>query len=145
MAENSSSKTYHIKVNEMKTIHTIKRFSGFNIPYSVILRDAKTRLARTHYFDFEYNNEYVCHSIKANSKQKKFLHEWINELLDGACSFKYWLQLHHKLDYYSINKQQTMSYDEYIDKVQETRHAWLDWMIQYWENEEFKERIRGIK
>lgn len=124
----------------MKLIHKIKRFFGFDIPYSVILMDAKTRLARTYVFDLAYNNEFICHSIKANEKQTKFLREWIHELMGGAETFTIWLH-NQNISHYSVSRQYHTRYEAYVMKVQQTRHEWLDWMIEEWKSKEAKERL----
>lgn len=133
----------------MKLIHKIKRFFGFDIPYSAILRDAKTRLANND-DDCDYVNKWscICFTINANDKQRVFLREWITELLGGdpLLSLDTWLYVNHNISYsHNPEIRAAMSYDQFLEKVQQTRHAWLDWMIQHWEYQEAKEIIQSIE
>ena len=63
-------------------------------------------------------------------KEVNELREWILDLLYPDLSFEGWLVSH-------VPPREV--FDDKFDiknfpKLQETRHAWLDWMIQYWES-----------
>ena len=52
------------------------------------------------------------------------LRAWISQMLNPATSLESWLRIN-----YNINKIK-MSDKKYFEKIQVTRIAWLDWMIQ---------------
>lgn len=74
--------------------------------------------------DDEIHSPYICGNIREITGYKfegpgEELHAWIRELLDGAFSLREWLKETHGIEC-----------PEYSIKLQETRQAWLDWMIQ---------------
>lgn len=67
---------------------------------------------------------YICDQIRNLTGYKSEgpgakLRQWIRELLNGAFSLREWLKDVHGIQC-----------PEYSLKLQETRQAWLDWMIQ---------------
>ena len=49
----------------------------------------------------------------------------IQERLGGISTLEEWLQYHH-----GICRYQYKNYDEYSDRMQATRHAWIDSLIR---------------
>jgi hypothetical protein len=83
---------------------------------SEILLSAKKRLKTT-------NDRFICIAIsrvKAVKRQKQALINWIEDMLDGKCTYDKWL---HSMGYDSSN----------TFMVEKSRLAWLDWMIEYCE------------
>lgn len=67
---------------------------------------------------------YICDTICEITEYKfnrsgRELRLWIRKLLNGAFSLREWL-----------NETHGIGCPEYSIKLQETRQAWLDWMIQ---------------
>ena len=52
------------------------------------------------------------------------LRDWINDLLDDKFSLESWLRVNHGVVYPVTGKE------DYFNKLQVTRQAWLQWMIQ---------------
>lgn len=52
------------------------------------------------------------------------LRAWISRMLNPAFSLERWLEINYNTD------KIKMSNKEYYEKIQVTRLAWLDWMIQ---------------
>lgn len=70
------------------------------------------------------SSPYICDQIRKLTEYKPGAHgaelrQWIRELLNGAFSLREWLKDVHGIQC-----------PEYSLKLQETRQAWLDWMIQ---------------
>ena len=76
---------------------------------------------------------YICDNIKKVSLKinsplttniASQLRDWINDLLDDKFSLESWLRDNHNVVRPVTDKA------DYYNKLQVTRHAWLQWMIQ---------------
>ena len=100
---------------------------------SAVLKKAKTILA--HSYPYNGKEKYICFSV-AHSLGKTVdecgspLMKWIAELISPCLSFETWVSDELNIE---IGNDLILR-----SKLQETRHRWLDWMIQYWEEQEGK-------
>jgi len=100
---------------------------------SEVLKKAKTILA--HSYPYNGKEEYICFSVAYALREtvdecRSPLMAWIAELISPWLSFETW-----------INEELNIGIDSnpiLRSKLQETRHRWIDWMIQYWEEQEGK-------
>jgi hypothetical protein len=88
---------------------------------SIILRQVKRQLRR---------NQFICCEIDgvAGVNKANPLRDWVRSLLGSSYTFESWLAKHGHPE----------AEEEYRDpkvaqRTFETRRAWLDWMITYWE------------
>ena len=101
---------------------------------SEILKKAKTILALS--YPHEGKEEYICLSVayaqgwKVVNGNRSSLLKWIRTLISPWNSFETWIG--EELDI-EIGDDPILR-----SRLQETRHHWIDWMIQYWEEQEGK-------
>ena len=82
---------------------------------------------------YDTGSPYICDNIiriqlKINVSPAKDverqLRSWISTLIDHKFSLEAWLRDNHGVVYPVMDKA------DYFNKLQVTRHAWLQWMIQ---------------
>lgn len=104
---------------------------------SLVLFYAKNHLADSYEdYDSVDKNMYICHAIRESLKTYRYLNvsdyirvrNIVESRLDPYTCFESWLRVNHGID-----KASFPSPEEYFNKLQATRHAWVDSMI-----EEFK-------
>ena len=93
-----------------------------------ILEDVKDTLPMN---TGDTGSPYICaniETVKINSplttNVARQLRDWINDLLDDKFSLESWLRYNHDVVCPVTDK------GDYRNKLQVTRHAWLQWMIQ---------------
>jgi hypothetical protein len=67
-----------------------------------------------------FGRENACFGTAAN------LRTWVSDLMNGCYTYEDWLKEHHP------NLKRTMSPVDF----KQARLQWLDWMIQYWQEQE---------
>lgn len=124
------SKRIKRHVHPVKSIPSIGR-KGFNMRTSAVLRLAKQRVARTRLEQREGKSLYICMAIESLNPEvtdldKSTTKDFVMRQLDGRISLGSWLWKHYKIDSYE---------DHQLERMQFTRHAWLDYMIEQLEKE----------
>lgn len=103
---------------------------------SQILRAAKAVLwgGTPPYRGPERTPKFVCTAVQRfDSDNARELRVWIMRLLRSdtpqVTTLEGWLSVHHRVNHPNL----TDELPAYELRMQTTRHAWLDWMIAYWE------------
>ena len=102
---------------------------------SAVLAAAKPYLGWKQY----KGQRYLCLALESAWYHRKFSKRdlrlakgMIAEKLDGSTTLEEWLEKHHnivELDYPYGSWAAEMEYENYLSKMQVTRHAWVDSMI----------------
>ena len=102
---------------------------------SAVLAAAKPFLGWKQY----KGQRYLClalgsayHCRKISERDARLATKMIDERLDGCDTLEEWLEKHHgikELEYPAGAWAAQMEYEAYRDKMQVTRHAWVDSMI----------------
>jgi hypothetical protein len=106
---------------------------------SDILRQVRANLPITGYICNQIKHPIDhLHNISLTEQRNRFsLVSWIRELLDGYSTLETWLVRVHNAPP-GKTEWAPRSDIEATQKLFDTRKAWLDWMISYWEAEEAK-------
>jgi hypothetical protein len=106
---------------------------------STILKKAKKQLAKDHEeVNYTDKESFICYSITAVSEKSGSydetdrVREIVQSRLEPYATLETWLAVNHKIKIADWNSGFSKR-NAYIDKIQATRHAWVDSMI-----EEFK-------
>jgi len=95
---------------------------------SAVFRAAKKKLWDGTGIRF-YQSLYICYAInntRFNVEIKREARDVILSLLCESATLEHWLRQHHNIDgRHNIRK---------IRKLQQTRHAWLDHLIEHYES-----------
>jgi hypothetical protein len=106
---------------------------------SAVLNKAKKHLAKNYEDRFHPKESFICYSIKeaedsdkVPSKDSERVRDIIRGRLSPYPTLEVWLESKHKIKRaYSVMPTQKIK--EYINKIQATRHAWIDSMIAEFE------------
>ena len=107
---------------------------------STVLKKAKKHLAKNYEDRYRPKEAFICYSIMEAEDSKKVpksdadrVRDIIRGRLNPYPTLEVWLESKHKINRAYSSAKPTQKIKEYINKIQATRHAWVDSMIAEFE------------